>query len=125
MNEEFFSDEFKNMVAEKAFDGETITVIFHNGNPGPTGIAFTFGDTRGILNLRPDRWELGGVGIVQNAFDENVGVLSETANSTVRYYSLWRGDGSFLGYRKFLRDIIIPTNDSLRLSARTIRYKFF
>ena len=61
-----------------------LLLFFHNGNPGPMGIAFTFGDTNGILNLRPDRWELGDTGIVQNAFDENVGVLSKTANSTVK-----------------------------------------
>ena len=123
MNEQLITDEFRNMAAEKVFANEVYTVIFHSDNPGPDGLNNTFGDSFGILNMREENWEVGDIGVVQNATDMNVGKLGNSIE-VVNYYSLWRDDGTFLGYRKFLRPITILPNDSLRLNSGVIKYKF-
>ena len=123
MENNFYTDEFKNMVASNVFN-EVITLIFHQGHPGDTGNANTFGATAGILNMNPNEWEVGDTGIVQNKNAIDVGVLS-TSRVFVRYITFWRENGEYLGFKKVLRNLSLPGGKFFRISARSIRFKFF
>ena len=117
------TDAFKNKIANKIFSDEIITIIFHQDDPGPNGTANSFGVDAGILDMRPEDWELGDTGIIQQATDMNVGKLNSSP-VTVRWFSIWDSSATYLGKKKLVRNFRLPGNDSLRLSARTIRIKF-
>lgn len=128
MENYFITDEFKNMVALKAFGGEVITVMANQGDPGPTG-RFPDGtrknSTSAIFNLHPEDWEIGDTaGKIQNNSDMNGG-LASTGSVTITHFSLWRQNGEYLGSIKLVRSMTTQPGDSVRISRGFIRYKFF
>ena len=137
MNELFITNDFKNMIALKLFSNEVITVRFHqpatpdsinsDNSPGRTGynadgsLRGTFGSATGLVNMNPDAWTIGDTaGEIINANDTNVGRLS-SGRVTVSYYSLWRQDGTYLGYSKLIRDLRLPGGQSLRFARGLIK----
>ena len=128
MNDHFITDAFKNMMAAKIFGGEQLTVIIHQGNPGPTGRnpdGSIKNYTAGRFNMDPEDWEIVGdtVGRVQNNSDMNGGILA-SGPVTATHASLWRANNEYLGYIKLYRSIRIRNGDSIRISRGFIRYKF-
>ena len=129
MENYFISDEFKNMVALKAFGGEAIIVIANQGDPGPTGRrpdGSIRNYTAARFNMQPEDWEIGDTaGKIQNNSDMNGGKPVGSGSVTITHFSLWRQTGEFLGSIKLVRSIRVKNGDSVRISRGFIRYKFF
>ena len=150
MNNQFISDNFRNMLASEFLtevlktERMLITVFFHqpaapdsinpDTSPGRTGLNAdgtsrgTFGTNTGLVNMRAEDWELSGdTGIIHNAYDIDVGRLNAGA-VTVGWYSLWSGttraDLTFLGWRKLNNDLRLPGGQSLRIGTGVIKIKF-
>ena len=136
MNNIYISDAFRNMIVEKIFSDEIVTIMFHQladvGSPGTTGfrpdgrsIPGSLGTSRGVVNLRPDDWEVGDTGIIQNKNPINVGVgTSGGGPIRIYYFSLWRQNGDYLGYRALARNVRLRQNKFFRLDKKVVRIKF-
>ena len=125
MNELLIKNAFRNMAAEKLFSNEVITVIFHSADPGVNGTLNSFGTDNGILNMFPVDWEVVGdtVGTLINNTEKNVGKLSDTNTTRINYFSLWREDGTFLGYRKFNQQLTLRPGKSFKIARGVIVIK--
>ena len=127
MNQSFITDNFRNFMAEMIFFNEVIRVVCHSDSPGDKGKDqdgnYINGLPSGYGVFDISEWELGDTGIIQNKNEEKKEELL-SSQVTITYFSLWKSDGTYLGFIKLNTGITINMNDSIRIESGSIKIKF-
>ena len=116
----YMADEALNRAADH-ITSVSISVQLHNNAPGNSGANNKI--TGASEDVAANGWgdAVSGESANKNALD--YGVLSSTASTTVKAYSLLDGT-DFLGWADLGTNVVVAANERFSLQAGTVKIKF-
>lgn len=122
----YMADNALNIAADAIVD-TTVEIRLHSGAPGNAGTANRIGTVK--ADVVASGWGTASGGEVDNNDDINFGVLNNSAQTTVRAWSGWRGN-QFLGWGDVYAEgttnvgVAVAANEAFKLNAGTVSFEF-